>query len=62
MNYSYKRTIEMLNFAGNKEEMTPLGQNLLSSITEKGPLTVAEFMEHALGHPEYGYYQTKFAV
>lgn len=29
---------------------------ILDSIREKGPMTVAEYMQLALGHPEYGYY------
>ena len=31
---------------------------LLSRIRERGPITVAEFMELALYHPEHGYYST----
>jgi SAM-dependent MidA family methyltransferase len=31
---------------------------LLSRIRERGPITVAEFMEIALYHPEHGYYAT----
>ena len=30
----------------------------LSRIRERGPITVAEFMEIALYHPEHGYYAT----
>ena len=40
--------------------MTPLGQELLALITKQGPLTLAEFMENALSHPEHGYYKTRF--
>jgi SAM-dependent MidA family methyltransferase len=29
---------------------------LIAEIRSRGPLTVAEFMEHALYHPEHGYY------
>ena len=36
--------------------MTPLFPILLRIIRERGPITVAEFMELALYHPEHGYY------
>jgi len=39
--------------------MTPLGEILARRIRETGPLTVAEFMGEALGHPEHGYYATR---
>lgn len=35
---------------------TPLLPLLISRIRERGPLTVAEFMDLALYHPQYGYY------
>jgi NADH dehydrogenase [ubiquinone] 1 alpha subcomplex assembly factor 7 len=37
--------------------MTPLARLLARRIALAGPLTVAEFMAEALGHPEHGYYQ-----
>ena len=39
--------------------MTPLGEVLARRIRAHGPLTVADFMAEALGHPEYGYYTTR---
>ncbi len=39
--------------------MTPLEELLARRIRAQGPLTVAEFMAEALGHPEYGYYATR---
>lgn len=38
---------------------TPLGLILRERIRTSGPVTVAEFMELALAHPEYGYYRRK---
>jgi len=39
--------------------LTPLARLLLRRIALAGPLTVAEFMAEALGHPEHGYYQRR---
>ena len=36
--------------------MSPLARDLRAQIELNGPLTVAEFMAAALGHPRYGYY------
>ena len=36
--------------------MTPLGEELASRIRVAGPLSVAEYMAEALGHPQHGYY------
>ena len=36
--------------------MSPLKALIRARIADTGPVTVAEFMELALGHPEYGYY------
>ncbi len=38
--------------------MTPLAGLLRDEIAAKGPLTVARYMELALGHPDFGYYQS----
>ncbi len=35
---------------------TPLGRRLTRLIAETGPITVADYMAHCLGDPEYGYY------
>ncbi len=39
--------------------MTPLEEHLRRRIALNGPLTVAEFMAEALGHPRFGYYRTR---
>jgi len=39
--------------------VNPLGDVLARRIRAHGPLTVADFMAEALGHPEYGYYTTR---
>ena len=39
--------------------MNPLEELLARRIRTQGPLTVAEFMAEAVGHPEYGYYATR---
>ena len=39
--------------------MNPLEELLARRIRTQGPLTVAEFMAEAAGHPEYGYYATR---
>ena len=39
--------------------MSPLAGHLRARIAKQGPLTVQQFMEEALGHPEFGYYMTR---
>lgn len=39
--------------------MQSLKRLLIESIKEKGRITFAEFMQTALYHPEYGYYNSK---
>ena len=39
--------------------MTPLARLLLRRIALTGPITVADFMAEALGHPLHGYYQRR---
>jgi NADH dehydrogenase [ubiquinone] 1 alpha subcomplex assembly factor 7 len=39
--------------------VNPLEEVLARRTRTQGPLTVAEFMAEALGHPEYGYYATR---
>lgn len=34
-------------------------EELVKRIRAQGPLTIAEYMEQALGHPQYGYYMTR---
>ncbi len=38
---------------------TPLARVLAEQIDEHGPITVAQYMETVLSHPEYGYYMTR---
>jgi len=40
-------------------ENTQLGQLLARRIAATGPLTLADFMAEALGHPEFGYYMVR---
>jgi NADH dehydrogenase [ubiquinone] 1 alpha subcomplex assembly factor 7 len=39
--------------------MTPLARMLARRIATAGPLTIADYMAEALGHPTYGYYQRR---
>lgn len=39
--------------------MTPLEQSLIRRIETSGPLSVAEYMNECLLHPEHGYYTTR---
>lgn len=39
--------------------MNPLQELIVARIREKGSLTIAEYMQWALLHPEYGYYTTR---
>ena len=41
---------------------TPLQSLIQSSILARGPLSVADFMSLALGHPLFGYYKTREAI
>src|SRR5258707_2477586 len=47
------------SFPASPWPMAPLEEVLARRIRTQGPLTVAEFMAEALGHPEYGYYATR---
>lgn len=38
---------------------TPLQAIIAERIRAEGPITVAEYMAEALGHPQYGYYMTR---
>jgi NADH dehydrogenase [ubiquinone] 1 alpha subcomplex assembly factor 7 len=39
--------------------VSPLAQHLRRRIAREGPLTLARFMEEALGNPAFGYYMTR---
>ncbi|NWG71170.1 MAG: SAM-dependent methyltransferase [Parvularculaceae bacterium] len=43
-------------------EKTPLEERLIALIKANGPITVADYMEDALGHPHDGYYSTETAI
>jgi NADH dehydrogenase [ubiquinone] 1 alpha subcomplex assembly factor 7 len=43
-------------------ETTPLAERLIALIRANGPITVADFMEDALGHPNDGYYSNETAI
>src|SRR6185312_16643048 len=45
--------------AARKAGVNALGELLARRIRAQGPLTVADFMAEALGHPEHGYYATR---
>lgn len=39
--------------------MTPLSRSIARRISLQGPISIAEFMAEALGHPQHGYYMGK---
>ncbi|WP_424928073.1 class I SAM-dependent methyltransferase [Amaricoccus tamworthensis] len=39
--------------------MTVLAELIRSKIATSGPISMAEYMSHCLGHPEHGYYMTR---
>ncbi len=39
--------------------MTPLSRSIVRRISLQGPISIAEFMAEALGHPQHGYYMGK---
>lgn len=45
-----------------KAEKTPLEERLISLIKANGPISVADFMADALGHPHDGYYMSQTAI
>ena len=47
---------------GGAGERTPLEDRLIDLIKLKGPMTVADYMADALGHPHDGYYMTRKAL
>jgi len=51
----------MMERAGAGEK-TPLEDRLIELIKLKGPITVADFMADALGHPHEGYYMSEAAI
>ncbi|MHA7871713.1 MAG: class I SAM-dependent methyltransferase [Hyphococcus sp.] len=45
-----------------KPETTPLEERLIQLIELKGPITVADYMADALGHPHHGYYMSHQSI
>jgi NADH dehydrogenase [ubiquinone] 1 alpha subcomplex assembly factor 7 len=45
-----------------RPETTPLEQRLVELIRTNGPISVADYMTDALGHPHDGYYMTQEAI
>ena len=39
--------------------MNALGQLIAERIALQGPITIADYMTDALGHPKHGYYMTR---
>lgn len=48
--------------AGDAAEKSPLEDRLIQLIKLKGPITVADYMADALGHPHDGYYMSQEAI
>ena len=42
--------------------MTELGRSIARRIAHTGPITVADFMAEALGHPTLGYYRRALSL
>jgi len=42
-----------------RPDETPLERRLIELIRASGPMTVADYMTDALGHPQYGYYMSR---
>lgn len=47
---------------GDFPEKTPLEERLINLIKLKGPITVADYMADAIGHPHEGYYMSQKAL
>ncbi|MEM9706539.1 MAG: SAM-dependent methyltransferase [Pseudomonadota bacterium] len=43
-------------------EKSPLGDRLIALIKARGPITIADYMADALGHPHDGYYSARPAI
>ncbi|MEL7489979.1 MAG: SAM-dependent methyltransferase [Pseudomonadota bacterium] len=48
--------------ASENAEKTPLEERLITLIEANGPITVADYMADALGHPHDGYYASRDAI
>ena len=45
--------------ANHRVKDTALFDKIVATISKNGPLSLANYISHALGDPDYGYYQTK---
>ena len=52
----------MTSAANKTAETTPLEERLITLIRANGPITVADYMADALGHPHEGYYTSRTAI
>jgi NADH dehydrogenase [ubiquinone] 1 alpha subcomplex assembly factor 7 len=57
----WRNGCEMTDAAGAAEP-TPLEERLVNLIKLKGPITVADYMADALGHPHDGYYMSQTPI
>ena len=48
--------------AAGEVQKTPLEERLIEMIKLKGPITIADYMSDALGHPHDGYYMTNTPI
>ena len=55
----YQEVARAMGGKVEKTPLTPLGKLLQASIKQVGPISVADFMDVCLAHPEHGYYMNK---
>lgn len=55
----YQEVARAMGGKVEKSPLTPLGKLLQASIKQVGPISVADFMDVCLAHPEHGYYMNK---
>jgi len=55
----YQEVARAMGGKVEKSPLTPLGEILKASIKQVGPISVADFMDVCLAHPEHGYYMNK---
>ncbi|EWM26639.1 Putative S-adenosyl-L-methionine-dependent methyltransferase MidA [Nannochloropsis gaditana] len=52
----YEEVTRAMSGKKEKSPLTPLGKLLQTSIKQVGPISIADFMDVCLAHPEHGYY------
>jgi SAM-dependent MidA family methyltransferase len=66
MTYSDERIIgidpKFQAMLDRKTTLTPLSNELRQQIVIRGPLSMAEYMQFCLGHPQHGYYMQRNAI